>query len=93
MLAEKGLHAGYLRVGVKGGGCSGFSYVLDLVERASESDKQFEEHGARVCVDRKSYLFVNGTVVDFRDDLVKAGFVFENPAARRTCSCGDSFAV
>ncbi len=91
LLLDKGLEDGWLRLGVKGGGCSGFSYVLDLVPTPTESDKQFEAHGTRVCVDRKSYLHVNGTTVDWSDDLVKTGFVFDNPVARKTCSCGDSF--
>jgi iron-sulfur cluster assembly protein len=93
LLADKGLPDGWLRLGVKGGGCSGFSYVLDLVAAAAERDRRFEEHGARICVDLKSYLFVNGTTVDWRDDLVKEGFVFDNPTAKKSCSCGDSFAV
>ena len=83
----------YLRVGVKGGGCSGFTYWLDLVEQKGEFDEEFESHGIRVLCDPKSYLFLAGTVIDFREELMGRGFVFNNPNATRSCACGSSFAI
>lgn len=82
-----------LRVGVKGGGCSGFSYVLDLTETQKDSDESFEQHGIVVICDPKSMLYLNGTVVDFKDEIMGRGFVFKNPNANTTCGCGSSFAV
>lgn len=83
-----------LRVGVKGGGCSGFSYVLDLTEAKPENDEVMESHGVRIYSDRKSYLYLNGTEIDFKDDsLGQRGFVFKNPNATHTCGCGSSFSA
>jgi len=80
-----------LRVGVKGGGCSGFSYLLDLTEQARDTDEQFEAHGIKVVCDPKSYLYLNGTSIDFKDEIMGRGFVFNNPNATSTCGCGSSF--
>jgi iron-sulfur cluster assembly protein len=83
-----------LRLGVRGGGCSGLSYYMDLVDQPEAKDKVFtfgENH--RVAVDRKSYLFLNGTELDFQKTMVKTGFVFNNPLANRSCSCGESFSL
>lgn len=80
-----------LRVGVKGGGCSGFSYVLDLTEDAVETDEVMESQGVKVLADRKSYLYLNGTEIDFKDEVMGRGFVFKNPNATHTCGCGSSF--
>ena len=82
-----------LRVGVKGGGCSGFSYVLDLTETEKETDEVFEQHGIKVVCDPKSLLYLNGTTVDFKDELLGRGFVFNNPNASTTCGCGSSFSA
>jgi iron-sulfur cluster assembly protein len=82
-----------LRVGVKGGGCSGFSYVLDLTETQKETDELFEQHGVRIICDPKSLLYLNGTTVDFKDEIMGRGFVFTNPNATTSCGCGSSFAV
>ena len=108
-----------LRVGVKGGGCSGFSYLLDLTEVQKESDELWEYSfdvpdraagadgngdgngdaaatGAltvRVVCDPKSYLYLNGTTIDFKDEVMGRGFVFENPNATSTCGCGSSFSA
>lgn len=82
-----------LRVGVKGGGCSGFSYVLDLTENQKDSDEIFDVHGVRVICDPKSLLYLNGTTIDFKDEIMGRGFVFSNPNASSTCGCGSSFAV
>jgi iron-sulfur cluster assembly protein len=81
-----------LRVGVKGGGCSGFSYMLDLTEEpVTENDEQMESHGVKVVVDMKSYLYLNGVEIDFKDEVMGRGFVFKNPNATSTCGCGSSF--
>jgi len=83
----------YLRVGVKGGGCSGFSYSLDLTESVTQDDEQSEQYGVEVVCDPKSNLYLEGTTVDFKDELMGRGFVFNNPNATSTCGCGSSFAV
>jgi len=81
-----------LRVGVRGGGCSGFSYLLDLTEEeASEQDEAMESHGVPMLVDMKSLLYLDGTEIDFRDEVMGRGFVFKNPNATSTCGCGSSF--
>jgi iron-sulfur cluster assembly protein len=87
--------AAILRVGVRGGGCSGLTYWLDLVDEPGERDKifVFSEQDVTIAVDRKSYLFVNGSELDFEKSMVKTGFVFRNPLANRSCSCGDSFTL
>ena len=82
-----------LRVGVKGGGCSGFSYVLDLTEKRKDSDELFEQHGIRVICDPKSLLYLGGTTVDFKDEIMGRGFVFTNPNATSSCGCGSSFSA
>ncbi len=81
-----------LRVGVKGGGCSGFSYVLDLTEETpGESDEELESNGVKILIDNKSYLYLNGVEIDFKDEVMGRGFVFKNPNATSTCGCGSSF--
>jgi iron-sulfur cluster assembly protein len=83
-----------LRVGVRGGGCSGLTYFMDLVDSVDPKDKVFDfGQGVKLAVDRKSYLFVNGSELDFEKSMVKTGFVFKNPLANRSCSCGDSFTL
>ena len=92
-----------LRVGVKGGGCSGFSYLLDLTENTKESDESWEYEYAKseeessqvitVVCDPKSYLYLNGTEIDFKDEVMGRGFVFNNPNATNTCGCGSSFSA
>ncbi|MAY74543.1 MAG: iron-sulfur cluster insertion protein ErpA [Phycisphaerae bacterium] len=82
-----------LRVGVKGGGCSGFSYILDLTETQKDTDEVFEQHGVKVICDPKSLLYLQGTTVDFKDEIMGRGFVFQNPNATTSCGCGSSFAV
>jgi len=82
-----------LRVGVKGGGCSGFSYLLDLTEQSRDADEQFEEHGVNIVCDPKSYLYLNGTTIDFKDEVMGRGFVFNNPNATSSCGCGSSFSA
>ena len=81
-----------LRVGVKGGGCSGFSYMLDLTEETKgENDEEMESHGVKILCDMKSYLYLNGVEIDFKDEVMGRGFVFKNPNATSTCGCGSSF--
>lgn len=82
-----------LRVGVKGGGCSGFSYLLDLTEQQNEADETFDRHGVKVVCDPKSYLYLNGTTIDFKDEIMGRGFVFNNPNATSSCGCGSSFSA
>ena len=82
-----------LRVGVKGGGCSGFSYLLDLTEQQRDNDEQFEENGIKIVCDPKSYLYLNGTTIDFKDEVMGRGFVFNNPNATSSCGCGSSFSA
>lgn len=82
-----------LRVGVKGGGCSGLTYMLDLVDEPGENDKVIEEHGVELYVDKKSYVFLAGTILEYSGGLNGKGFVFNNPNAKTTCGCGTSFSV
>ncbi len=82
-----------LRVGVKGGGCSGFSYTLGFDDLTSEVDQIFEINGVRVAVDPKSFLYLNGTQIDFEESLMGRGFKFGNPNAAKSCGCGESFSV
>ena len=80
-----------LRMGVKGGGCSGFTYVLGFDEKAKETDKVFEASGVRVFVDERSFPYLAGVVLDYQEGLQGKGFTFDNPNATRTCGCGHSF--
>jgi iron-sulfur cluster assembly protein len=82
-----------LRVGVKGGGCSGLSYFLALEKDARPDDRILESNGIRVYLDSKSALYLEGTEIDFSDGLQGAGFTFKNPNAQRTCGCGSSFSA
>jgi iron-sulfur cluster assembly protein len=82
-----------LRLGVKGGGCSGLSYVLAFDELAKEKDHVLDLKGVKVFVDQKSMFYLSGTVLDFSDGLNGRGFVFNNPQASKTCGCGSSFGV
>ncbi len=93
LMAKQGISEGGLRVGVKGGGCSGFSYLLDLTEQARDTDESFDLHGIKVVCDPKSYLYLNGTTIDFKDEVMGRGFVFNNPNATSTCGCGSSFSA
>ena len=83
-----------LRVGVKGGGCSGFSYMLDLTEEpAGEMDEELDSHGVKILCDQKSLLYLSGTQIDYKDDMMQSGFVFKNPNATSSCGCGSSFSA
>lgn len=83
----------YLRMATKGGGCSGFTYALDLVDVKGELDQEYLSHGIRVVCDPKSLLYLDGTVLDYKDELMGGGFVFNNPNASGTCGCGSSFSA
>jgi iron-sulfur cluster assembly protein len=92
LMAKQGIDEGGLRVGVKGGGCSGLSYTFAWEKQARLGDEVFEgPDGARIYVDKKSLLFLNGTVLDYDTNLISQGFVFSNPNAKSTCGCGSSF--
>lgn len=84
-----------LRVAVVSGGCSGLTYNLDFEpsQAIAESDKSFEEHGIKVVVDMRSFLYLAGTKLDYSDGLTGQGFHFHNPNAARSCSCGESFSL
>jgi iron-sulfur cluster assembly protein len=83
----------FIRVGVEGGGCSGLSYKLEFDNQVKEGDKIFEDKGIKIVCDRKSFLYLVGTQLDFSDGLNGKGFQFNNPNASRTCGCGESFSV
>ena len=84
----------WVRIGAKGGGCSGFTYVLDFDQAGpTEFDLAYEMHGVKYIVDKKSEFFMGGTVLDFNDDLLNRGFTFKNPSATGTCGCGTSFSA
>jgi iron-sulfur cluster assembly protein len=82
-----------LRVGVQGGGCSGFSYSLNFDTTTSERDRVVDIHGVKLAVDKKFDPYLDGTVIDFYDGLEKRGFVFNNPNVVKSCGCGSSFQV
>ena len=81
-----------IRAGVRGGGCSGFTYQLKF-DNKKDTDREIESHGVKLYVDPKSYLYLMGTEIDFVDELNQSGFKFVNPNAKRTCGCGESFSV
>ena len=80
----------YLRIGLKGGGCSGYMYSYDFIETPEEKDKLFDFGEVKICIDIKSYLFLNGMEIDYQEDLFKSGLVFNAPKAQRSCGCGES---
>mgnify|MGYP001813149270 FL=1 len=83
----------FVRVGVKSGGCSGLSYDLKFDKEQKEEDKVFEDNGVKIIVDKKSFLYLIGTTLEYSGGLNGAGFVFNNPNANRTCGCGESFSL
>jgi iron-sulfur cluster assembly protein len=92
LMAGQGIVDGGLRVGVKGGGCSGLSYTFAWEKQPRLGDQVFEgPEGAKLYIDKKSLLYLNGTVLDYDTNLVGKGFVFQNPNANTTCGCGSSF--
>ena len=93
LMEDEGKEGYFIRVGVDGGGCSGLMYQLSFDNEEKEGDKSFEDNGVKVVVDRKSYLYLIGTILDFSGGLNGKGFVFNNPNAGRTCGCGESFSL
>lgn len=83
----------FIRVGVKGGGCSGLTYLMDFDTEMKEDDKVFEDKGVKIVVDKKSFLYLVGTELDYAGGLNGKGFSFINPNANRTCGCGESFSI
>ncbi|MBS7786126.1 iron-sulfur cluster assembly accessory protein [Flavobacterium sp. CYK-55] len=86
-------HKDFVRVGVKSGGCSGLSYELKFDKEISENDKVFEDNQIRIAVEKKSFLYLVGTTLEYSGGLNGKGFVFNNPNASRTCGCGESFSL
>ncbi|MCB1452192.1 MAG: iron-sulfur cluster insertion protein ErpA [Rhizobiaceae bacterium] len=82
-----------LRVSVEGGGCSGFSYKIDLTDSQNDDDKVFEKNGATVLIDELSLVYMGGSVIDFVDDLIGQSFQIKNPNAVASCGCGTSFSI
>ncbi|MEN1783670.1 MAG: iron-sulfur cluster assembly accessory protein [Bacteroidota bacterium] len=95
LMGESGFDASkdYVRVGVKSGGCSGLSYELDFDRQIEEGDKIFEDNEVRILVNKKSFLYLVGTTLEYSGGLNGKGFVFNNPNAQRTCGCGESFSL
>lgn len=93
MKAENRPEGSFIRVGVEGGGCSGLSYMLEFDDKMREGDQTFEDKGIKIVVDRKSFLYLVGTELEYSGGLNGKGFVFKNPNASRTCGCGESFSV
>ena len=93
MMHKEGVLASGLRVGVKGGGCSGLSYNLTFESQSRTGDKVFERENVKLFCDLKSYIYLNGTVLDYDSGLMGKGFVFMNPNAKKSCGCGSSFST
>ncbi len=95
MMKDDGFDAAkdYVRVGVKSGGCSGLSYELKFDKELGENDKVFEDNNVKIAVEKKSFLYLAGTILEFSGGLNGKGFVFNNPNASRTCGCGESFSL
>ncbi len=93
MLEEKKPADAFIRVGIEGGGCSGLTYKLEFDNVVRPDDKVFEDKGMKIVCDKKSFLYLVGTELDFTDGLNGKGFAFNNPNASRTCGCGESFSV
>ncbi len=93
LIAERSTPEAGLRVAVKGGGCSGLSYALTWDDKPREKDRVFEREGVRIFVDPKSYIYLVGTVIEYEEKLLQAGFKLTNPQVRTTCGCGESFTI
>ena len=93
LMNEENLTNPFIRVGVKGGGCSGLSYDLSFDNVLNEGDQEFEDKGIKIVCNKKSFLYLIGTELDYSGGLNGKGFVFNNPNASRTCGCGESFSL
>ncbi|MBT8256535.1 MAG: iron-sulfur cluster assembly accessory protein [Bacteroidia bacterium] len=95
LMSEEGFDVvkDYVRVGVKSGGCSGLSYDLKFDDDLHETDKMFEDNHVKIIIDKKSFLYLVGTTLEYSGGLNGKGFVFNNPNANRTCGCGESFSL
>jgi len=93
MLQDNAPEGSFIRVGVKGGGCSGLTYDMSFDHIINDNDKIFEDKGIKIVCDKKSILYLAGTELDFSGGLNGKGFVFNNPNANRTCGCGESFSL
>lgn len=82
-----------VKIGVRGGGCSGLMYEMTFVNSSFDGDKIFNFDDVTVCVDKKSYIFLNGVTLDYEEGLLKSGFIFNNPSSKKTCGCGESFTI
>ena len=90
---QNGLEGYGLRVGVRGGGCSGLTYLIEFAQAPDQGDFVYENHGVRLFVDKKSYLYLIGTELVFKETLMESGFEFNNPNSRKSCGCGESFTI
>ena len=93
LLEDQNLQGVFLRMGVKGGGCSGLSYSLEFDSELGPHDKKFDIDGVTVVCDAKSYLYLNGTTLDYVTEGLQGGFTFNNPQAKSSCGCGTSFSA
>jgi len=91
LITQNQLEGFGLRIGIEPGGCSGFSYLLDIVEDEEEDDRVFEQDGIRIFCDPKSMLYLEGMQVDYESNMMGGGFKFDNPNAKKSCGCGTSF--
>ena len=91
LMSDSGFKDGFLKISIKSGGCSGLSYDFDFVDKVGDKDRIFEFEDAKVCIDNKSYLFLNGMEIDYEEGLFKSGIILNNPNAKRSCGCGESF--